>query len=219
MSNEKKSKEVSEAAFNPFDVFSKQAKTNELPEGIHENIRVITIDPNPRKDKNKNTIKKQLYIKFKKFDDNNRDIGEKEISFFVVDPLRDSALSNLHTFIAQVREVLGVFLSDAEITAGYDPLSVLVTEDDKREMTVIKEDYKYDVIKKRVLKKSAAFKAVEAAVAEQTIALLKGKTGFDSEYIRLKLEKDGEYVQIPRYERFLERSSVEEKDSPLYNAK
>jgi hypothetical protein len=44
-----------------------------------------------------NLIKKQLFLKFKKFNKEG-DIGEKDISFFLVDPSKESAIDNLHAF-------------------------------------------------------------------------------------------------------------------------
>lgn len=212
------SKEAKASAFNVFNVFSEEATSAGLGAGIHERVRLISIDTEKRKDGNNNVINKQLYLKFKQFNKAGDDVGEKEISFFITDSLKDSAVGNLFSFIAQTRELLSLFCSEEEITGGFDPLSVLSDPEDAREDSEIEADYKYDVIKKRVLKKSAQFKEVEKAVGLQFDGLLSEKIGFESQMFRLKLEEsqDAKYIQIPRFDRFVEKSSVKKDASMLY---
>ena len=59
---------------------------------------------------------------------------------------------------------------------------------------------------------------MEAAVGAQFNALLDSKIGFDSQMFRLKLEEsqDAKYIQIPRFDRFVERATVKKDDSMLY---
>jgi hypothetical protein len=54
--------------------------------------------------------------------------------------------------------------------------------------------------------------------SDQFNKLLSDKIGFDSKAFRLKLEesKDAKYIQIPRYDRFVEKAGVEKEDSVLY---
>ena len=113
------------AVFNVFNVFSEEATSAGLGVGIHERIRLISIDNGKRKDGNNNVINKQLYLKFKQFNKAGDDIGEKEISFFVTDAIKDSAVGNLFSFIAQTREILSLFCTEDEITEGFDPIGVL----------------------------------------------------------------------------------------------
>jgi hypothetical protein len=207
------------AVFDVFNVFSEEATSAGLGVGIHERIRLISIDNGKRKDGNNNVINKQLYLKFKQFNKAGDDIGEKEISFFVTDAIKDSAVGNLFSFIAQTREILSLFCTEDEITEGFDPIGVLYdAEGETRKEAKIIEDFKYDVIKKKVLKKSAQFKSVEQAVGEQFKGLLETKIGFKSQMFRLKLEEsqDAKYIQIPRFDRFVEKASVKKDDSMLY---
>lgn len=213
-----------EQVFNVFDVFNDQATSSELPQGIHERVRLVTIDAERRKDNNGNVIKKQLFLKFKKFNKEGVDVGEKEVSFFIVDTARDSAMNNLHTFISQTRELLSIYLSEDELEASFDPFLVLHDSEKEagREEKDIEGDYEFDNIRKKVLKKSSAFSLVEKEVCNLFKDLLESKVGFKSEYFRLKLEesKEGGYIQIPRYDRFIEKAGVKKEDSVLYvNAK
>lgn len=211
------------SAFDILNMFTEQASSSELGAGVHERVKLVSVDPERRKDNNGLLIKKQLFLKFKKFSKEGVDVGEKEVSFFVIEPAKDSAINNLYTFLAQTRELLSIFLTEDEITEGFDPLSVLYDADnDDREEDVVGEDFKYDVIKKKVLKTEKSFVAVETAICSQFTKLVKDKVGFDSKSFRLKLEEstDGKYIQIPRFDRFVEKAGVSKEDSVLYtNAK
>lgn len=210
-------------AFDILNIFNEEASSSELGAGVHERVKLITVDPERRKDNNGNLVKKQLFLKFKKFTKEGVDVGEKEISFFLIDSAKDSAVNNLYTFIAQTRELLSVFLTEEEITESFDPLSVLYDGDnDDREDDAVCEDFTYDLIKKRVLKKEKSFTDVETAICQQFTELLKDKIGFDSKSFRLKLEEssDAKYIQIPRFDRFVEPAGVPKEESVLYtNAK
>lgn len=208
-----------EDAFDILNIFNEQASSSELGAGVHERVRLITVDPERRKDNNGNLIKKQLFLKFKKFNKEGVDVGEKDLSFFMVDPTKDSAIDNLHAFLSQTREILSIFLTNAEIDEKFDPLAVLYDADnDDREDEAVEQDYKYDALKKKVMKKEKNFTDVELAICKQFSDLLSDKIGFDSTPFRLKLEesKDAKYVQIPRFDRFVEKAGVDKEESVLY---
>ena len=204
--------------FDIRNVFSEEATSSGLGAGVHPNVRLISVDPKRRKDYNGEIIKKQLFLKFKKFNKNNEDIGEKEISFFLIDPTMDSAIGNLRSFISQVKEILSLHYTDEELEESFDPLKVLYTSkmtEDKAEVA-----FEYDNIKSKVLKKFSLYSEVQEAIITQFDALMKDKIGFSSTPFRLKLEEsnDAKYIQIPRFERFVEKLSVEKKNSLLYNS-
>lgn len=201
------------AGFNVLDFFKEQASSGGLGAGIHNNVRLISADPERRKDNNGNLIKKQLFLKFKKFDKNGTDIGEKEISFFLVDPTKDSAINNLHSFLSQIQELLSIYYTQAEIDESFDPIGVLYTEGDEFDEST----FTYDNIKGNHLKKAKSYTAVEKAACEQFASMVEDKIGFESETFRFKLEEsqDAKYIQIPRFDRFVEKMSVDEKKSVL----
>lgn len=206
-------------AFDILNIFSEQASSSELGAGVHERVRLISIDPERRKDNNGNLIKKQLFLKFKKFNSEGIDVGEKDISFFLVDPSKESAIDNLHAFISQTKEILSIFISNKELEDRFNPLGVLYDADnDDREDAAVEADYKYDMLKKKVMKKEKNFTDVELAICAQFADLLSDKIGFESTPFRLKLEEssDAKYIQIPRFDRFVEKAGVEKEDSVLY---
>lgn len=218
MSKENTDLEMNDA-FDILNIFNEQASSSELGAGVHERVRLITIDSERRKDNNGNLIKKQLFLKFKKFNKEGVDIGEKDISFFLVDPAKESAIDNLHAFLSQTKELLSLFLTSDEISKGFDPLAVLYDADnDDRDEEDVVSDFKYDSLKKKVMKKEKNFTDVEMAICSQFHALLEDKVGFDSTPFRLKLEesKDAKYIQVPRFDRFVEKAGVAKEDSVLY---
>lgn len=208
---------VQDDALDILNIFNEESSSTGLEAGVHERVKLISVDPERRKDNNGNLIKKQLFLKFKKFNKDGTDVGEKEISFFLIDPARDSAISNLHLFLAQTTELLSLFLTEEEIEEGFDPLKVLFDKDNHDE-----EDYTFDLIKKKVLKKASQFNELEEAICNQFYTLIEDKVGFDSTSFRLRLEesKDAKYIQIPRFDRFVEKAGIKKEDSVLYiNAK
>jgi hypothetical protein len=210
---------VQDEGLDILNIFNEQSSSNELKAGIHERVKLISVDSKRRKDNNGNLIKKQLFLKFKKFTKEGLDIGEKEVSFFLIDPSRDTAISNLHMFLAQTTEIMALYLSDDQINANFDPLKVLVGKEDERSEEQLKNDFDFENIKKVELKKLSLFTKIELEICKQFDKLLKDHVGFESKEFRLKLEdsKDSKYVQIPRYDRFVESEDVEKEVSALYN--
>jgi len=196
---------------NILDMFANEASSSELEAGVHENVRLVSISTEKRHDNNGNPIKKQLYLRFKKYDAEGNDVGEKDISFFLLDPARDSVMSNMMTFILQTREILQIFYEDSEITEKFDPIRAVWADTHKEEF------YTYDALKGKVLKKAAQYKAIESAVCTQFEDLLEPMIGFDSSFFRFKLVEstDAKYIELPRYDRFIERVSIERKNSEL----
>jgi hypothetical protein len=47
------------------------------------------------------------FLSSKKFNKEGVDIGEKDVSFFLVDPSR-SSIDNLHAFLSQTKELLSI---------------------------------------------------------------------------------------------------------------
>jgi hypothetical protein len=43
------------------------------------------------------------FLSSKKFNKEGVDIGEKDVSFFLVDPSKESAIDNLHAFLSQTK--------------------------------------------------------------------------------------------------------------------
>jgi hypothetical protein len=208
--------------FNIASMFEQEATTSELQAGVHERIRLVSVDPNRREDREGNLVKKQLFLKFKKFGKTGEDIGEINVSFFMIDPAKDSAINNLHLFLSQTRELLSVYLPEEQLNTEFDPLAVLVEEDNKLSDDELAKNFSYDLIKKKVLRKASQFTLVEETICKQFSDLIADKVGFESDYIRLRLEmsKEGNYVQIPRFDRFIEKAAIKKEDSVLYaNAK
>ena len=219
MSSKNEEIAVAGDVFDILNIFNEQASSSELAAGVHERVRLISIDPERRKDNNGNVIKKQLFLKFRKFNKSGEDVGEKEISFFMIDAAKDSSIDNLHTFLSQTRELLSLYYTNEEIEESFDPLAVLYDADnDDREEDVVAADFNYNVIRKKVFKKESDFVKVEKAICSSFYEMLKDKVGFDSTPFRLKLEEsqDAKYIQIPRFDRFVEKAGVSKEDSVLY---
>jgi len=196
------------------ELLKRNAKSTELPAGIHSNVHLIKVEIDDRKDNSGNRIKKQLFLTFKKVDEEGNVVGEKEISFFDIDPVKEYALDNLHTYIVSVKSILETFVSEKVIEKRFDPLKVLLEKDE--DVDESSAEFKFDNIKKARLKKMSTYKKIEEAVRAQFYAIVKSKIGYDSVSLRLKLEYNkNNSVHIPRYGHFIERDSVNKKESKL----
>jgi len=196
------------------EIVQRRARSTELPAGIHNNIHLVNVDIEDRKDNTGNRIKKQLFLTFKKMDKEGVVIGEKEISFFDIDPVKEYALDNLHSYIVRVTDILEMYVSEKIIESKFNPLKELLEKGEKADE--VASEFKYDNIKKARLKKTASYRKVEKAIKKQFFNIVKTEIGYDSIPLRLKLEEDkNNYVQIPRYGHFIEKGSVNKKESIL----
>ena len=206
--------------FDILNIFSEQASSSELGAGVHERVRLISASGERRKDSNGNLVKKQLFLKFKKFSKDNVDLGEKEISFFIVDASKDTAVNNLLNFTAQVTEILSLFYSPTELEEKFDPFGRVFynADNDDRDEEAVKADYHNTKIKKAVIKNEKGFTAVQAAICADAAALLAPFCGFEGPIFRLKLVEsdDNKYIEIPRFDPFVEKAGVDKESSVLY---
>ena len=206
--------------FDILNIFSEQASSSELGAGVHEKVRLISASGERRKDSNGNLVKKQLFLKFKKFSKDNVDLGEKEISFFIVDASKDTAINNLLNFTAQVTEILSLFYTPTELEEKFDPFGRVFynADNDDRDEEAVKADYHNTKIKKAVIKNEKGFTAVQAAICADAAALLAPFCGFEGPIFRLKLVEsdDNKYIEIPRFDPFVEKAGVDKESSVLY---
>jgi hypothetical protein len=206
--------------FDVLNIFSEQATSSELGAGVHERVRLISVSGERRKDNNGNLVKKQFFLKFKKFSKDDVDLGEKEVSFFLVDASKDSAVNNLLNFTAQVVELLGIFYSPSELEEKFDPFGRVFynADNDDRDEDTVKADFHNTRIKKAVIKNEKGFTAVQNAICQDAAALLAPFCGFEGPIFRLKLVEsdDNKYIEIPRFSQFVEKAGVDRESSVLY---
>ena len=148
------------------------------------------------------------------------DLGEKEISFFIVDASKDTAINNLLNFTAQVTEILSLFYTPTELEEKFDPFGRVFynADNDDRDEEAVKADYHNTKIKKAVIKNEKGFTAVQAAICTDAAALLAPFCGFEGPIFRLKLVEsdDNKYIEIPRFDPFVEKAGVDKESSVLY---
>ena len=197
-----------------------KSQSIELEAGVHENVRLISIDTELKKDKNGKLIERHLYLRFKKFSKSGKDVGEKEINFFMVDPLSDYALDSLINFMERCWSIVRVYKGDdAKADKAFNPIQAIANRDNFPDMDEKEFDeyISYDFIKQNVLKKAKDYKAVEESARKMMEKALNKDIGINSIPLRLRLEasKDKKYVQIPRYTPFIEDGKVKKTDSIL----
>jgi hypothetical protein len=206
--------------FDILNIFSEQATSSELGAGVHERVRLISVNGERRKDANGNLVKKQLFLKFKKFSKDNVDLGEKEVSFFIVDASKETAINNLLNFTSQVVELLSLFYTPSELETSFDPFAKVFynADNDDRDEETVKADYDHTKIKKAVIKNEKGFIAIQSAICAEAAKLLSPFCGFEAPIFRLKLVEsdDNKYIEIPRFDSFVEKAGVAKETSVLY---
>lgn len=203
--------------FNIDDIFSDVTSSTSLGEGVHENVKLVSIDISKRKDRNNKPIKMQTWLKFKKYSKTGEDIGEKEISFFMLDPTKESVINNTILYMQQLQSIMQIFITEEEMDSRFDPLREVIDPDNDKEIE--DKDLDSEVIKGTFLTKTAQFKLLEEAIKTQFNEVMKDHIGVNSSSFRLKLEesRDGKYIQIPMFADFIEKLDVKKDSSTLYN--
>lgn len=207
------------------ELFNKNVKSASLVEGVHENTKIVSIDVDKRKDRNGNTIKKQVFIKFKKFDGNDENIGETEVSFFLLDSKRDQLADDLSRFVGSLISVLSVYAKEDEISS-FDPITSFVKGTKISKIAALSDEEleseaTFDNITNKIIKGSTAVKELESYIAKDFLSILEKYIGEDSDYVRLKLtsSKNGDYVQLPAFGGFIEHGTISKETSELYDNK
>lgn len=149
--------------------------------GIQENVRLIAIDNKPRK-KDGETIQRNTYMTFARFDKDNRVIAQSEFNYFNLRPDSEYTATNIATQVSQLANIVSVVnpkgLKKFNPTADYEDMSEL--QDDMKTK---------DGCKKLM---SLMFESFEEALGD--------KVGHDGPLMRLKVISDyksGKYLQLP----------------------
>jgi len=197
----------------------KSGKSVELPEGIHENVYLESVEKGELTNSFGTENKKHLYIKFNKVGKDGNVEGHFTLSFFKIDTDRDSALYNLSTFLKRIKEVALLFYTEDQFYKKFDPLALLL--DEEEDAADVQDEFLYDNIKDKRFEHVSNISKIEMAAAQLAEKILEKKTGEDGEPLRILLDKNPktDYVEIPRFSEFVEPMKVAKKVSVLYNAK
>lgn len=183
-------------------LFSKvQTSSSYLEAGIHENCVIAGYQPYNDALKNK-----QNFIKFVKLDENNKKIGEKEVSWFQFDHNGDYVLTNMQELMVQLVGILETLYTSEEVYEKFLPFrnTDIETADDVEDQ----------------IKRNSELKTIFANVIEDLETLLAPaiEAYEDNDYshkIRLKLVTKNGYTNAPNYGNFAESMDVSKKDSIL----
>lgn len=204
-----------------FSSIVRSGKAIELPEGIHEEVYLASVDIGEEKNSLGVDNKKHLYIKFNKEGKEGNIEGSFSLSFFKLDPSRDSALYSLGKFLKKIKEISNLYLSNEEFYKKFDPMRSLLKEDEESNLEDIKEEFLHKNIKKSRFKHTSNFSIVEKEAAIEAEKILEIFAGEEGSKLRIKLEKNVKtgYIETPRFSNFVELMEVSKKDSSLYNSK
>jgi hypothetical protein len=193
-------------------LLNKLQQEESLPEigyGIHNNCVITRVSNDLRKKKDESIVNKNCFIMIGKLGARGTVVAQKEISFFNLDHTTDWAYGNFFNQVDQMTGIVDSYItpSDEDDTWGNIFSAVLakfeVSEDvDEIKAALTDEDTCQGIVK---------------LLGDQFVKLLSDKIGVDGEKLRIKLsfDKNGNYVQQPKYDQFTENMSVAEADSTL----
>jgi hypothetical protein len=113
-----------------------KAKVARLGKGIHDNVVIIKVDPEERKNKGV-PIKKMLYITFATIDpETKKKKQEVELAWWSLDPTSEFFFSNLREFCVQIHGLLACYMTDEE---AFTAMSAAFEEFDFKSVADIEE--------------------------------------------------------------------------------
>jgi hypothetical protein len=156
--------------------------------GINERVRLVSLS-NEEKKKDGEVIKRNTYMVFSKFDEEEKIIASSEFSYFNLDPTKDFTMENLASQTSQLQNLCDLLSPGSIIDPleGYDSL-----EEVEEDLGNIK-----------------GCKKLQGRLYEQFEKAVGDKIGKDSPLIRLKVVTDnkGKFLQLPRESRIAELNS------------
>jgi len=147
--------------------------------GINENVRLLSIDNTERKFEGE-VMKRNTYMKFAKFNSEDKIIGLSEFNYFNLDPESDYTTENFATQISQLNNIVKVLNPEASVdpTKGYEDMNELIED----------------------LKSKTGCKKLMTETFKQFSEAVDGFIGKDSQLLRLKIitDKTGKYLSLPK---------------------
>lgn len=151
--------------------------------GVNENCRLIKIDNTPRVREGE-TVKKNTFLTFAKYNSKNEIIGQNEFSFFNLDPEGKYAFDNFITQLSQLTTVAN--LLNPEVT--FDP-----TEDFESEEEIVKLLSTPKGCKELQNKMFDTFSEVVSEFVGEQCPLMA---------VKVVTDKTGKYLQLPKEAQF-----------------
>ncbi len=176
-----------------------RAKVSKLGKGIHDNVVIIKVDPEERKNKGV-PIKKMLYITYATIDpDTKKKKHEIELGWWTLDPTSEFFFSNLREFCVQLHGLLSCYMTEEEAFTVFET----AFEDFEFTTVVEIEETKW---------KKVDVNTIQTKLAELFTAAIAPFTGVNAPMIRLKISTDskGENVSYSSYGVFAEPMTVTE---------
>ncbi len=180
------------------------ARKADIQDGITDNCVILAVSNTARKNKDKEVIKRNTYIKFGRIGDKGTVTAEKEISYFDLQHDSDYAYDNLFEQLFQMTTIAEALTSPEEV----DDIFNAVFEEEEIESVEDLQD---------TAKNKAGVKSLMKALGDSFVELLEDKVGTKSQKVRLKLTFDtkGRFIQQPKYGQFVESMETPADETKL----
>jgi len=185
------------------------ARKAEIGFGVHENCVILSVSNDQRKNKDGEKVARNCYTVIGQKNDNGDIVAEREISWFNLDPSSDFVYDNFFTQLEQLTNIVDTLNPAGKKDAWADlfdealeelEISVDLTNEELiEELTTLLKNKK----------NSAAFMKL---LGDGYVQLLEDHVGPESTPRRAKIvyDKNGKYLQQPRYGSIVESMEVEE---------
>ncbi len=169
--------------------------------GIHDNVRLTAIDNTPRK-RDGETIQKQCFLTFTKYNSKDESIAQSEFSYFTLKHDSDYTGQNLSTQLAQLTNLITVMNPDALEKFGEDFNGQFDSLEELQE----------------ALSNKKALKTVSDNLFKYFAKAVKKFVGAEAPLMRLKVvtdRKTGKWNQLPDDANIVESMDVTLEDTVL----
>jgi len=193
-----------------------QARKADIGFGVHPNCVVLEVSNKERKTKEGEKITRNCYTKFGQMNDAGTITAEREISWFNIDNKSEYAFDNLKTQLTQMTAIV-----DAVCPVGKkDKWEEIVDGIFAEELEIELDGDDVDATEKEIeeaIKDKETCNALMQSLGDAYVKMLDKKVGEASNPVRFKVvyEKQGKYLQQPRYGVFVEPMDTPEEDSIL----
>jgi hypothetical protein len=184
----------------------KNARTADLNSGIHDNCILLNVSNAEKKNKEGVVQKRNNYTTFGKVDDTGKVTAQKEISWFNIDSSTDYAYDNFFNQLDQMVGLLDCFVSKEDTDKAINS----IFEEEEIES---KEDLE------EAIKDKKTTKSIMSALGGYYVEALSEHLKGDKIRVKLCYDKNGRYIQQPKFEPFTESMLVGAADSRIRMSK
>ena len=190
------------------------ARKADIGFGIHKNCVVLSVSNDERKTNDGELVKRNCYTTFGQLNDKKAVVGEKTVSWFNLDNTSEYVYDSFFNQLDQMTCIMNVFHPEGKKDPWEDAFLAILEEE---EIETGRNETELEANLREALADKATCKSLMKSIGDAYVELLENKVGAKSQPIRLKIvyDKNGKYLQQPKFEGFVESMEISDEDSRL----